>query len=129
MGSPTDDVVWERWCRLVNLTAQELSDWLDTEESWSVGSKAYGEESAGHAAGRRTVDLIGRPREQFDDEAWRHLRRTVGFIRRHRAQWPAGDVTDTRWRRSLLNWGHDPLRQPLRCVHGRCRWSGPRPAS
>ena len=31
-------------------------------------------------------------------------------IGRHLAQRPWGDVTDTRWRWSLMNWGHDPLR-------------------
>ncbi|MER5294490.1 DNA-binding protein, partial [Streptomyces pharetrae] len=25
------------------------------------------------------------------------------------AQRPSGDVRDTRWRHSLMNWGHDPL--------------------
>lgn len=111
MAAPTDDVVWERWRRLVNLSADELAAWLETEESWSVGFKGYGDESVGHAAGRRIVDLIGLPRNAFDADDWRHVRKTVGFIQRHRAQWPEGDVTDTRWRWSLMNWGHDPLRE------------------
>jgi hypothetical protein len=29
---------------------------------------------------------------------------------RHSAQRPSGDVKDTRWRYSLKNWGHDPLK-------------------
>ena len=110
MSRPTDDVVWERWRRLVNLSADELVAWLETDESRSVGFKGYGEESVGHAAGRHTVDLIGVPRDALDADEWRHVRRTVGFIRRHRAQWPEGDVSETRWRWSLMNWGHDPLR-------------------
>jgi predicted membrane-bound dolichyl-phosphate-mannose-protein mannosyltransferase len=28
----------------------------------------------------------------------------------HMAQRPSGDVRDTRWRWSLMNWGHDPLK-------------------
>ena len=27
---------------------------------------------------------------------------------RHLAQRPSGNVTDTPWRYSLMNWGHDP---------------------
>jgi hypothetical protein len=34
--------------------------------------------------------------------------RVVGYVHRHLAQPPEGDPTDTRWRHSLMNWGHDP---------------------
>ena len=37
------------------------------------------------------------------------MRKAVGFIRRHRAQEPENMVT-SRWRYSLMNWGHDPLK-------------------
>ncbi len=37
-----------------------------------------------------------------------HMRKVVGYVERHRAQRPSGDVTDTPWRYSLMNWGHDP---------------------
>jgi hypothetical protein len=37
------------------------------------------------------------------------MRKVVGYIRRHLAQRPSGHVQDTRWRHSLMNWGHDPL--------------------
>lgn len=41
-----------------------------------------------------------------DDAA--HMRKVVGHVHRHLAQRPSGDVTDTDWRYSLMNWGHDP---------------------
>lgn len=110
MSRVPDDVVWERWQHLMNVPAGELDTWLETLESWSVGFKGYGEESVGHASGRRNVELLDRDRESLSPDDWRQVRRTVGFIRRHLAQRPDGDVTDTRWRYSLLNWGHDPLR-------------------
>jgi hypothetical protein len=106
----SDAEIWERWTSLVNLTAEELEDWLRTPESLSVGSKIHGEESVGHASGRRIVELLDRRREDLSPEEWRHVRKTVGFIRRHTAQRPEGEVTETRWRYSLMNWGHDPLR-------------------
>ena len=37
------------------------------------------------------------------------MRKVVGFVRRHGAQEPANIVT-SRWRYSLMNWGHDPLK-------------------
>jgi Protein of unknown function (DUF3140) len=64
-------------------------------------------ESVGHASGRRIVQLLRHGPSGDDD--YRHMRKTVGFIRRHRAQEPANLVT-SRWRYSLMNWGHDPLK-------------------
>lgn len=37
------------------------------------------------------------------------MRKVVGYVHRHGAQRPAGDVTETPWRYSLMTWGHDPL--------------------
>jgi len=39
------------------------------------------------------------------------MRKTIGFIARHKAQEPA-NVATSHWRRSLMNWGHDPLGDP-----------------
>ena len=38
------------------------------------------------------------------------MRKVVGYVHRHMTQRPKGDVTDTNWRKSLMNWGHDPLK-------------------
>ena len=38
------------------------------------------------------------------------MRKVVGYVHRHLAQRPRDDVRNTRWRYSLLNWGHDPLK-------------------
>jgi hypothetical protein len=37
------------------------------------------------------------------------MRKVVGYVRRHLAQEPANPAT-SRWRYSLMNWGHDPLK-------------------
>jgi hypothetical protein len=94
----------------VNMTAAELEDWLASEESRRVGFKRLGAtESVGHASGRRIVAILRTPEPELGDEDYRHMRRVVGFIRRHRAQEPANPVT-SRWRYSLMNWGCDPLK-------------------
>ncbi len=91
----------------VNMSADELEEWLETPESLRVGFKRDGGESVGHASGRRIVGLLRSGPDGEDD--YRHMRKTVGFVRRHRAQEPANMVT-SRWRYSLMNWGHDPLK-------------------
>jgi hypothetical protein len=91
----------------VNMDADELEAWLETPESRRVGFKRDGGESVGHASGRRIVGLLRSGPAGEDD--YRQMRKVVGFVRRHRAQEPANMVT-SRWRYSLMNWGHDPLR-------------------
>jgi hypothetical protein len=95
----------------VNLEPVELEAWLETDESKAVGFKRGGRgESVGHASGRRIVRLLHTPSEDLTADDYRHMGKVVGYVHRHLAQRPRGDVTATRWRYSLLNWGHDPLR-------------------
>lgn len=106
---------------LVNIEADELEAWLATKESNSVGvvegtvntKKTMDDprESVGHASGRRIAAILRTRRDQLDDDDYRHMKRVIGFIRRHSARPPTRqDIATSRWRYSLMNWGHDPLR-------------------
>lgn len=108
--------------KLVNLTAQELEDWLNTTESKSVGivkgtsrekiKNPQKQESIGHESGRMIVELLHMDEEEYTDEDYAHMKKVIGYIRRHEAQGPVkSDVTTSRWRYSLMNWGHDPLKR------------------
>ncbi|MGI5359506.1 DUF3140 domain-containing protein [Streptomyces sp. CA-252508] len=92
----------------VNMTAGELEKWLKTEESRGAGQSDGSGESVGHASGRRIVDLLRTRKADLTDDDVAHMRKVVGYVHRHVSQRPDGDVTDTRWRHSLMNWGHDP---------------------
>ena len=95
----------------VNMTADELEEWLRTPESRAVGwkgSDGKGSESIGHASGRRIVEILRTPRSELTNDDFEHMRKVVGFTKRHLAQRPDNNVT-SRWRYSLMNWGHDPL--------------------
>ena len=94
----------------VNMSADEIEEWLESEQSRSVGFTWPGEsESVGRQAGRRIALLLRAGPEALDDEDYRLMRKAVGLIRRLGAQEPANMVT-SRWRYALMNWGHDPLR-------------------
>ncbi len=102
------DEIWDEWRAAVNMTAKQLEDWLGTSESQSVGQ---GEgESTGHRSGRRIVEILRSKKAELDDDDAAHMRKVVGYVHRHLAQRPDGDVSETRWRYSLMNWGHDPLK-------------------
>lgn len=99
----------------VNMTASQIRAWLRTAESKSVGFTYPGAgESVGHASGKTIARILdkGGPRSPDLTEAERkHVRKVAGYNARHLAQRPSGDVSKTRWRYSLMNWGHDPLRR------------------
>ncbi|MET7370290.1 DUF3140 domain-containing protein [Streptomyces sp. NPDC005566] len=99
----------EEFGEAVNMTPSSLKEWLATEESKEVGQSDGGGESTGHASGRRIVELLEKRNSDLTDNDIAHMRKVVGYVHRHLAQRPSGDVRETSWRFSLMNWGHDPL--------------------
>ena len=94
------------------MTASELKKWLETPESKEVGQKAAeGAESTGHVSGRHIIDILAKKKGDYDEADTEQMKRTVSYVRRHMAQKPDGDITETHWRYSLMNWGHDPLKK------------------
>jgi hypothetical protein len=103
--------VRDEFRRVVNMAPKELEEWLETAESQSVGYTREGEDEAvGHQSGRRIVAIRRTRQGELSDDDYAHMRKVIGYVHRHCAQRPQGDVSDTRWRYSLMNWGHDPLR-------------------
>lgn len=95
---------------VVNMTPARIEHWLDTVESKRVGYKSTeGGESVGHHSGRRIIEILKKKKADLDEADVAHMRKVVGYVHRHMAQKPEGDVRDTNWRYSLMNWGHDPL--------------------
>ncbi len=102
----------------VNMTPAELERWLETDESKSVGwagghakSDASGPESVGHHEGRRIVEIKRAKAADLSDADYADMKKVVGYVHRHLAQGgPKDDVEHSRWRASLMNWGHDPLK-------------------
>jgi hypothetical protein len=93
------------------MDADELKEWLETDESKSVGqSDDGGGESKGHESGRMIVEILEKDDEDIDQDDVEHMRRVVSYVHRHRAQEPEEGVEDSRWRYSLMNWGYDPLK-------------------
>lgn len=93
----------------VNMAPKELEDWLDTDESKSVGDSDSGE-STGHKSGRKIVKIKRKKKDDLTDGDYDHMQKVVSYVHRHLAQKPKGDVADTDWAYSLKNWGHDPTK-------------------
>lgn len=104
--------------KVVTMTPAALRHWLDTDDSKSVGMAPGGErvtepgkaESVGHHMGERILELKQKPAADLTPDDYADMRKVIGYVHRHMAQRPAGDVADSRWRKSLMNWGHDPMK-------------------
>ena len=102
----------------VNMTPAALRKWLETPESQEVGMvqgvglKAEGAEgeSVGHHMGHRILEIKERKQADLTEADYADMRKVAGYVKRHSAQRPHGDVADSKWRKSLMNWGHDPLK-------------------
>ena len=107
------DKVRNDFAEAVNMTAGELEKWLKTKESRAVGFKGAdgkARESVGHASGRQIVRILKTRKQDLTAADYAHMRKVVGFVRRHSAQRPE-NVYTSRWRYSLMNWGHDPAKE------------------
>jgi hypothetical protein len=112
MADPKPEDVERDFREAVNMTAAQIERHLATGASRSVGTTRDGEdESVGHASGRRIVEILRKPRGDLTEDDRAHMRKVAGYVRRHRAQGgPDADRETSPWRMSLMNWGHDPLR-------------------
>ncbi len=101
----------------VNMSPAELERWLESEDSKSVGwadgapkTGAGGPEAVGHKEGARIVEIRRKKAADLTEADYDHMRKVIGYVHRHMAQKPSGDVEHSRWRHSLMNWGHDPMK-------------------
>lgn len=112
MSQDDREQTWEEFGDAVNMTASAIRKWLDTDESKSVGQKSSdGGESTGHHSGRRIVDILEKNKGDLSNDDYAHMRKVVGYVKRHLAQRPSNDVEHSDWRYSLMNWGHDPSKK------------------
>ena len=107
------DKVSREFFAAVNMSPGEIEDWLDSDESRRVGWKGAdgkARESVGHASGGKIAALLRKKRSELTADDFAHMRKVVGYVHRHSAQRPQNIYT-SRWRYSLMNWGHDPAKE------------------
>ncbi|KAJ4519490.1 hypothetical protein HRR83_004486 [Exophiala dermatitidis] len=102
----------------VNMTADELEEWLRGDESQKAGwSKNDGSgESIGHESGRKIVEILRKNPDKdpskYDDDDLAHMRKVAAYNKRHLAQEEkAKQDTNSNSYRSLKNWGHDAQKE------------------
>ncbi|WP_210356812.1 DUF3140 domain-containing protein [Sphingomonas beigongshangi] len=109
------DQIYRDFKEAVNMTPSALEHFLESDESKRVGWKGEdgdgAGESVGHKSGRRIVEIKHKKKADLTDDDYAHMKKVVGYVRRHLAQGgPKKDAEHSDWRYSLMNWGHDPLK-------------------
>lgn len=94
----------------VNMAPSELEDWLDTENSKRVGQESGDGEAIGHKSGGKIVEIKSKKKDGLTGADYEHMKKVVGYVHRHLAQKPKGNIKESNWRYSLKNWGHDPCK-------------------
>ena len=72
----------------VNMTRKELEEWLETNESKSVGQSDGGGESKGHESGRKIVEILQKNKSDYTEEDVEHMKRVNAYVKRHLGQGP-----------------------------------------
>jgi len=99
--------IYTAFKKLVNMTPAALEKWLKTEESKAVGWDSGDGESVGHKSGEKIVEILHAKKDELKEADYKHMQKVVSYIKRHSAQQPDGELSDTKWNYSLKNWGHD----------------------
>jgi hypothetical protein len=68
-----------------------------------------GEDHPPTRSGRHIVEILDTEKSDLSERDHSRMRKVVGYPKCLLAQRPSGDVQDSAWRYSLMNWGHDPI--------------------
>ena len=108
--SKSNNEIYSEFYEAVNMQPKELEDWLKREESKGVGQDSGDGEAIGHKSGKKIVKIKNKKKDELTESDYEHMNKVVGYVNRHSAQKPGGDIKDSKWRYSLMNWGHDPCK-------------------
>lgn len=106
--SRVDDVLWNEFHRLVNMTSRELEDWLRTDAS-AENTETFPDE-AGEDLGAHVVRVLGKRRADLTDDDIGVMERVVLRVRGERGEDLDPVAGDAHWRHRLMSVGHDPLK-------------------
>jgi hypothetical protein len=104
-----DEELWQQFHEVVNMTSRELGDWL--RESSAGQETEPLPDQAGPVVGRQVLAILGKRRVDLTRDDAEVMTGVVDRIRAQRGEQPSSTAGDTGWRHSLMDLGHDPLKQ------------------
>lgn len=102
------DVLWQDFHDAVNMTSRELRSWLLTQSA-AEGAEEL-PDHAGTDVGRGVLGVLGKQKTDLTDDDVMVMRRVIHRVAALRTESEDPTAGDDRWRRRLMNVGHDPLK-------------------
>ena len=102
------DALWQDFHAAGNMTSRELQDWLLTQGAHEDGEALP--DQAGSDLGKAVVRVLGKRRTDLTADDLVVMRRVVDKVAALRGEADGPEAGDDRWRRRLMNVGHDPLK-------------------
>jgi hypothetical protein len=106
---PDLELLWEEFHRAVNMTSDELRIWLLTETSGEEALPAEPDLRLPEL-GARVVALLRKRKVDLTGDDVETMRQVVDQVDDRLADRPPEGASDDKWRRSLMDLGHDPLK-------------------
>lgn len=110
MAEDIDDELWDEFHRVVNMTSQELSEWLRTDTALE-NSEAVPDQ-AGTPKGRQVLAVLRKRRTDLTDDDLRVMEKVVDTVSSERREDLEPTAGQENWRHRLMRLGHDPLKPP-----------------
>jgi hypothetical protein len=107
-----DDELWAEFHRVVNMTSQELRDWLMTRSAGEDGAVEPGTH-VGTPTGEEVLHILGKRRTDLTADDQRVMRNVVQRVTEQRRDDLEPTAGEAHWRYRLMSMGHDPLK-PVR---------------
>jgi hypothetical protein len=112
MTEPADDMLWQEFHDVVNMTSRELEDWLRQSEATPETEPLP--DQAGTPTGRQVLAILGKRRGDLTSDDADIMRAVVDRVRTQRGEQPEPTAGTASWRHALMSLGHDPLKPSTR---------------
>jgi hypothetical protein len=106
--SHISDELWQEFHEVVNMTSRDLSDWLRTEAAGEDGQATA--DLPELEVGESVVAILAKRRTDLTDDDIDTMQHVVEQVRTIRGDEPEPEAYDDDVRRTLMLFGHDPLR-------------------
>jgi hypothetical protein len=107
---PDVDRLWEEFHACVNVSSAQMRTWLMTEGS---GEDAFPDTKMNlNNRGGAIMAILGKRKSDLTNDDIEVMSATIEEIQALLDRRPANGPSDDRWRRALLDLGHDALQEP-----------------
>jgi len=105
---PMNDTLWDEFHRVVNMTSNELEDWLRTRSADEETEELP--DQAGTPTGQEVLRVLRKRRTDLTTEDVRVMQKVVDRVHAQRREDLEPTAGEAHWRHRLMSIGHDPLK-------------------